>query len=313
MHTVDLHLSWIEPGRKKRRDLFFICRKTIPHYWHRGYVREIDMGTILRRTSMIICILAAVSVCTIPVMAQSSGALTITGDELVDQGRYAEAITYYDLALALEPRNAVALCGKGTALNELGKYSDALDVLNQAIDISPAYARAWYEKGNALNGLGQYEDAITAYDEALRIKPEYGYLAYYGKANALSGLKEYPEAIPLYNKALSLEPRYAIGWLKLGDALAATGDYQGAIDAYDQALQIEPGYTAAQVARDAAEEQVSGITTVPSTSSGPTRTTAQVTTFQTSTPTSRRRGIPLPLWICIGGIITAAYLVKRRT
>jgi Flp pilus assembly protein TadD len=272
-----------------------------------------DMDSTFQRL-VIVCILAAIAVWCGPVTAQSSGSLTISGDELVDQGKFAEAITFYDQAIALEPRNAVALCGKGVALNALGNYSEALTVLDQAIAISPAYAKAWYEKGNALNGLGRYDEAIAAYDKALEIKPEYGYLAYYGKANALAGLGNYTEAIPLYDKALSLEPRYAIAWVKLGDARAATGDYQGAVAAYDEALLIEPDYTAAKNARDAAEAQLSGTGTLITTPAQPARTTGPLTTTEettrSTTPTSR--GVPLPLWICGAGIITSAYLARKR-
>jgi tetratricopeptide (TPR) repeat protein len=271
------------------------------------------MDSILLRI-VIMCFLAAIAVCSVPVTAQSTGSLTITGDELVDQGKYAEAIPYYDQALALEPRNAVALCGKGVALNALGNYSEALTVLDQAIAISPGYAKAWYEKGNALNGLGRYDEAIIAYDKALEIYPAYGYLAYYGKANALAGLGKYSEAIPLYDKALSLEPRYAEPWAKKGDALVATGDYQGAVAAYDQALLIEPDYTAAKTARDAAAAQLTGTGTVIATPAQPARTTGPLTTTVQTTPSAAptRTGIPLPWWLCGAGIVGAAYLARKR-
>jgi tetratricopeptide (TPR) repeat protein len=271
------------------------------------------MDPILRRI-IIMSIFAAIAVGAVPVTAQSAGYLTITGDELVDQGKYAEAITYYDQALAIEPRNTVAMCGKGVALNALGNYSEALTVLDQAIVISPGYAKAWYEKGVALDGLGRYDEAIVAYDKALEIYPAYGYLAYYGKANALASLGRYGEAIPLYDKALSLEPRYAEPWAKKGDALAATGDYQGAIAAYDQALLIEPDYTSARAAREAALAQLPGTGTVTMTQAGPTPTTVPLTTAVQTTPpvTTTRKGVPLPLWISGAGIVIAVYLIRKR-
>jgi len=298
----------------RNKDSFFYSHGPILPHWYRSDARGVVMNGQFLQRIVILFILAAIVVCCVPVTAQSTGSLTITGDELVDQGKYAEAIVYYDQALALEPRNAVALCGKGVALNALGNYSEALTVLDQAIAISPSYAKAWYEKGNALNGLGRYDEAIVAYDKALEIYPAYGYLAYYGKANALAGLGRYEEAIPLYDKALSLEPRYAEPWVKKGDALAATGDYQGAVAAYDQALSIEPDYVAAKNARDAAAAQLSGTPAVTTPPAQPTRTTGPLTptvqATQSATPT--RRGVPLPLWICGAGIITAAYLARKR-
>ena len=76
-----------------------------------------------------ICLFVAVIITCAPVVAQSSAEFTLKGDELVDQGKYQEAISAYDQAIALEPRNARAWCGKGVALNQLGNYTEANGVL----------------------------------------------------------------------------------------------------------------------------------------------------------------------------------------
>lgn len=272
------------------------------------------MDRFLRRMG-IICILAGIAAFSLPVTAQSAGSLMAMGDALVDQGKYEEAIGYYNQSVALDPKMAMAWCGKGIALNGLGRYAEANDAFDKAIAISPSYSKAWYQKGNALYGLGRYEEAIAAYDKALEIYPEYGYLAYYGKANALSGLGRYSEAIPLYDKALSLEPGHAGAWVKKGDAQAATGDYQGAIAAYDKALSIEPNSTLAKTAREAAAANLSGAAAVTTPSPGQTRTTVPITTTgqpTVSPPATTKKGIPLPLWLCGTGIIVAAFLAAKR-
>lgn len=268
------------------------------------------------RRMVFICSLAMIALYCAPAMAESAGALTVTGDDLVDEGKYEEALGYYDQAIALEPRYAVAWTGKGVALNYLGRNAEASDALEEALAISPNYAKAWYQKGIARAGLGQYEDAIIAYDKALAIYPEYGYLAYYGKANALSGLGRYAEAIPLYEKALSLESRYAEPWARKGDALAATGDYQGAIAAYDKSLSIEPGYIPATNARAAAAANLSGATPGSAMSPKGTTTTAPAaTTVPTRAPETpmTRQGLPLPPLLTVAGIAAAVYLTLRRT
>lgn len=272
-------------------------------------------GQFLRRMALV-CLVAMIALWCAPAMAESAGTLTATGDDLVDQGKYDEALGYYAQAIALEPRQAMAWAGRGVALNYLGRYVEAKVALEEAIAISPGYAKAWYQKGIALSGLGQYEDAIIAYDKALEIYPEYGYLAYYGEANALSGLGRYTEAIPLYEKALSLEPRYAEPWAKKGDALAATGDYKGAVTAYDKSLSIDPNYIPAMNARVAAAANLSGVT--PGTTISPKATMTSAPTA-TALPTKAgdtprtNQGIPLPPWLAVAGIAAAVCLSLRRT
>ncbi len=60
-------------------------------------------GQFLRRMALI-CILTMIALFCAPAMAQSAGAFTVTGDDLVDEGKYEEALGYYDQAIALEPR-----------------------------------------------------------------------------------------------------------------------------------------------------------------------------------------------------------------
>jgi len=262
----------------------------------------------------VICLFAIVIITCAPVVAQSSAEFTLKGDELVDQGKYQEAITAYDQAIALEPKNARAWGGKGVALNQLGNYTEANEVLDEAVAISPAYAKAWYEKGNALYGLGRYDEAITAYDKALEISPEYAYLTYYGKANALSGMGNYTGAIPLYDKALSLEPRYPGPWTMKGNALAASGDKQGAIVAYDKALSLDPNYQLALKGRQAAAASISTtVTGTQVTQQQPTKTLNTSATSPITSPlTTTTRKTPLSFLVVLVGIIAASYIVLKR-
>jgi tetratricopeptide (TPR) repeat protein len=252
-----------------------------------------------------------------PAMAQSAGTLALTGDELVDEGKYEEALSYYEQAIALEPSKLpLAWAGKGVALNGLGRYEEALVAFDKAIALNPSYAKAYYQRGEALYGLKRYKDAITAYDTALAVNPQYGYYAYYGKAKSLAALGDYTAAIPLYEKALGLEPRYAEPWAMKGDALAATGDYQGAITAYEQSLSIEPNYILAIKGRDAAAANITRAAPGTMVSPMPTITTAPVTTAiqtQTTAPPTTAQGIPLSPWLGMIGIAAAVYLSMRKT
>lgn len=48
------------------------------------------------------------------------------GNSFSNLGRYNEAITYYDKALAIDPKQAEALYNKGAMLGNLGKHEEAI-------------------------------------------------------------------------------------------------------------------------------------------------------------------------------------------
>lgn len=53
------------------------------------------------------------------------------------QKRYAEAISSYDKALELRPRDATALLLRGEAKKRLGRYEKALEDFDEALRLEP--------------------------------------------------------------------------------------------------------------------------------------------------------------------------------
>jgi tetratricopeptide (TPR) repeat protein len=81
------------------------------------------------------------------------------GNELFDEKRYEEAITYYDKALPIEPSSIEALQNKGVALYNSGKYEEAITYFDEVLTIDPNYTDAMEVK-NASQSLLKYE-AVT--------------------------------------------------------------------------------------------------------------------------------------------------------
>jgi len=59
------------------------------------------------------------------------------GDKFVDDGKYEEALLYYEEALTLEPNEPDLLNKKGVALRSLGRYDEAIECFNKSLKISP--------------------------------------------------------------------------------------------------------------------------------------------------------------------------------
>jgi hypothetical protein len=88
------------------------------------------------------------------------------GNSLYEQGRYDEALQFYDRAIMLNPQFEAAWINKGNALYMQGNYDDALQVFERAIEIDPQDAIAWNYGGLTLIKLGRTSEANAAFTRA---------------------------------------------------------------------------------------------------------------------------------------------------
>jgi tetratricopeptide (TPR) repeat protein len=130
------------------------------------------------------------------------------GNEFFNQGKYEEAIGYYDEALALKPENSEALFNKGTALCQLGKLREAISFFDKVLEINPQDWEALHNKGNALLNLSCFNESLECYNRALEINPEDAETIY-NKGNLLLHLGRFEEAAKLFDEALVLNPQMA--------------------------------------------------------------------------------------------------------
>ena len=161
------------------------------------------------------------------------------GASLAALGQYAEAISCYDQALAINSPFAKVWNNKGIALEALGRFAEAIGCFDQALAIDPRYGSAWQNKGAVLDALGRHAEAIGCFDQALAIDPRDAQ-ALNNKGNALTALGRREEAIGCFDKALAIDQRYVGAWNNKGFSLAALGRREEAINCYNQALAIDP-------------------------------------------------------------------------
>lgn len=89
-----------------------------------------------------------------------------------DEGRFPEAISCFQRALALHPDFPEAHNDLGVALASSGHTAEAVEEYQRAIALRPGYANAHCNLGNALLTLGHASDAVPHYLEALRLNPK---------------------------------------------------------------------------------------------------------------------------------------------
>ncbi|MBI1731005.1 tetratricopeptide repeat protein [Candidatus Acetothermia bacterium] len=179
-----------------------------------------------------------------------SEAWTSRGAALAALGKYDDALTSHDRALATDPINARAWTNRGAALGNLGKYEEALSSCDKALVIKPIYALAWGIRGFALAELGRYYEAISSFDKAVEIDPKDDD-AWYNRGVVLGVLGRYDEAVSSYEEAVTINPKYVKAWNNLGVALENLGRHDEALSSYEQALALDPKFAQAWANRGA--------------------------------------------------------------
>ena len=92
------------------------------------------------------------------------------------EGKYTDpnkAKSYWDRAIAANPKFAEAYNNRGLALYNLNLYQEALQDFSQSIRMKPDYAEAFNNRGNVYYQMDQYEKAQADFDQSLKLKPKY--------------------------------------------------------------------------------------------------------------------------------------------
>ena len=121
--------------------------------------------TSLQSFSLIpVIITVIILTCPGAAQAQDTQELLNKGTEQSKLWNYEEAISYYDKALQIDPKNVPALTNKGVALNKLGRNEEAISYYDKVLVIDPYNVLALTYKGAALSRLGRHEEAIIYCD-----------------------------------------------------------------------------------------------------------------------------------------------------
>ncbi len=154
-------------------------------------------------------------------------------------GKHDQALTNYDLALALQPKHAEGLSNRGNTLRALNRFEEALDSYDRALVSQPNYASALTNRGAVLFDLKRFDDALASYDRALTLRPDDAG-ALYNRGGALHTLKRYEEAVTSYDRAIALRPQLAEAHANRGNTLNELGRFDQALESFDRALALQP-------------------------------------------------------------------------
>jgi tetratricopeptide (TPR) repeat protein len=121
--------------------------------------------------------------------------------------RFTEALSDFERALALEPKDFAACSGAAHVAAELGRYQRAIDICEQGMrDMNPPPIELMSMVAVNKERLSQLEEAIEAADKVLEIKPDHGAcLRVWAKAHRRLAKRDMEKLKPLREKLEGFE------------------------------------------------------------------------------------------------------------
>ena len=170
--------------------------------------------------------------------------LVALGDILRARKKYAEAIIYYDKALALVPQPKAKdwpyFFSRGTCYERIKNWKKAEADLKKALKLSPNQPQVLNYLGYSwVDQMINLKEGMQLIEKAVRLKPGDGYIVD-SLGWAHYRLRNYRKAIKFLNRAVELRPEDPTLNDHLGDALWRVGRELEARYQWRQALSLKP-------------------------------------------------------------------------
>jgi tetratricopeptide (TPR) repeat protein len=162
------------------------------------------------------------------------------GHRLAEGGQVAEALAELDRALALDPKEPVALRDRAILRNAAGRPAEALVDIDLAAQLRPEDVRVIGARCVIRVAAERSDAGLSDCQRALALQGGGSSNAYTSLGQAQLSLGRYDEAIAGFNEALKLAPNHMRALYGRGLARQAAGDAAGQGD-MTEALRRLPG------------------------------------------------------------------------
>jgi tetratricopeptide (TPR) repeat protein len=176
--------------------------------------------------------------------------LVHAGKTVTRNADWKDELSLFTSGLKVNSGNAKLFNNVGHALESQGKYSEALEYFNQAVRTQPDDIGAHINVGRTYNHMSMFEEAETAYLRAKsllpRAKPGESYQArvapnhlnvFLNLATLISkNVTRLEEADLLYRQAISMRSDYTQAYINRGDILLKLNRTKEAQEVYERAL-----------------------------------------------------------------------------
>ncbi len=168
----------------------------------------------------------------------------LTGEQLIKEGKFNEAIAPLTEATVLLPRNAQTWNHLGLANHMAGRANDALRAYRKALEIDLNLAPARFNLGCLLMEIGQHAEAASAFAAYTIVQPQAvdGWLK---RARAEFLARQFDASEKSYKTALALNPKQPEVWNTLGIVQLYRNRVADSFQAFNHGVQQQATYAPA--------------------------------------------------------------------
>jgi len=181
------------------------------------------------------------------------------GNMLEDRKEYNKAIEKYEMAVGLDPSDAMVYDDWGVAIDDQNQDHDAkkleaaIEKFQTAVKLDPKSAGAYLnwaivideqntnKEGEQYRAAKEYQAAIEKFQTSIKLDPKDAH-AHKNLGDVYHKGEDYADADAEYRKATELDPKYSLAFKNWGDMFLAQRNYPEAIDKYRKAMQLDPKY-----------------------------------------------------------------------
>jgi tetratricopeptide (TPR) repeat protein len=158
--------------------------------------------------------------------------------ELVEEGKYEEALTPLHRLHMAYPENHIYLQGLAQAYDHLSKWEQATEMWEQYLEFSPTPIEGCPQIGLDYRQQGKAKDAFKAFERCHEIEENSDTLLFYANASEREG--QFEKALELYEKAAALSPNYPDVQVGIARVESRLGRVAAARTRIDKVLSANP-------------------------------------------------------------------------
>lgn len=155
-------------------------------------------------------------------------ATELMGHIRLDQGRFEDAITFFQKALMERPNSAALMNLIGTAYASAKNPKSAMVYYQQAVQAAPDDAMAWENLGKVAYQLRRWSHARAAFDHCLMLNPEHDE-ATAGLARLAFREGDHNKAMDLASQVIERNPKHLLSRQVMADANLQLGHFEQAL------------------------------------------------------------------------------------
>lgn len=182
----------------------------------------------------------------VAVQPTNAGAWKVLAAVLLTQGK--DALKAAQQAVALMPKDPLAVCNLGRAFHDRGQLTEAMIAYRHALALRPGLIHALLNLGAALRESGDLDQSEACLREAIRLQPQSA-TAHNDLGVTLTTARKLDAAFSSLRQALAIDPNHVMAMVNLGHALNIGHRHDLAAAAFDRALGIDPEHAQAHLGR----------------------------------------------------------------